>query len=149
MKIIFKPIDKQLILNQLQEVASKYNTEVKLHETGGGHFIFVKSRIKISEKIRDNVHAIHVWGANQDDLNFLREIWGEPFQVITERLTPLEFIAELSEIPNIEKMTIEEIIQTLDITENEYGQFERYIQRSVKRPNASPEMKKASELLKK
>ena len=124
MKIIFKPIEKQQILNQLHNVATRYDAEVKQHDTGDGHFIFVKSRIKISEKIRDNGHSIHVWGANEEDLNFLKQIWGEPFLVFKDKLTPIEFAIELSEIPSIENLSSSEIIQTLDITEKEYQQFD-------------------------
>ncbi|MCE7742095.1 MAG: hypothetical protein GOP50_06520 [Candidatus Heimdallarchaeota archaeon] len=149
MKLIFKPVDKQQILNQLQKIAPRYNTQVRKHDTGDGHFIFVKSRIKISEKLSDNVYSIHVWGANEEDLSFLKQVWGEPSQVLKERLTPIEFANELADFPSADNLSKSEIIQTLDMTEKEYNQFERLIQRTARRPNASIEMKRAFELLKK
>ncbi|MHA1197903.1 MAG: hypothetical protein ACTSQF_00905 [Candidatus Heimdallarchaeaceae archaeon] len=149
MKIIFKPVDKQQLLNQLQQIALKYNTQVRQHDTGDGHFIFVKSRIKISEKVRDSVYSIHVWGANDEDLSYLKQFWGEPSQVLKDRLTPIEFANELADFPSSEILSKSEIIQTLDMTEKEYDQFERLIQRTARRPNASNEIKRASELLKK
>ena len=148
MKIIFEPVDKQQILSQLQKIATKYSAQVRQHDTGDGHFIFVKSRIKISEKVRNNIYSIHVWGAKEEDLAFLKQVWGEPSQVLKDRLTPIEFANGLADLPSTESLSRNEIIQTLDITENEYDQFVRFIQRTARRPNATNEMKRASELLK-
>ncbi len=149
MKVIFEPVDKQQILSQFQEIAPKYNAQVRQHDTGDGHIIFVKSRIKISEKVRNNVYSIHVWGANNEDLNFLKQFWGEPSKVMEEKLTPIEFANEIADIPATETLTKKEIMETIKITEEEYDQFVRFIQRTARRPNASHEMKKAFELLKK
>ena len=149
MKVIFEPVDKQQILNQFQKIAPRYNAQVRQHDTGDGHIIFVKSRIKISEKVRNNVYSIHVWGANAEDLNFLKQFWGEPSQVIKDKLTPIEFANEIADIPAAETLSKKELIKTLNISEGEYDQFVRFIQRTARRPNSSQEMKKASELLKK
>ena len=147
MKLIFEPVDKRELLSQFQQIASNYNAQVRQHDIGESHFIFVKARIKISEKVRGDIHSVHVWGAKDEDLNFLKQFWGEPAQVMRERLTPADFAHGLSDIPSSEKLTKNEIIQTLDITEGEYNQFVRFIQRMARRPNAPEEMKRASEIL--
>ena len=148
MKIIFEPVEKSQLLSKFQEVAQKYNTQIRQHDTGEGHFIFVRSRIKISEKVRNGIYSIHVWGAKEEDLNLLKQIWGEPSQVLKERLTPQEFANGLADFPSDEILSKNEIIQTLDITEGEFNQFIRFIERIVRRPNAPLEMKKAYEILK-
>jgi len=148
MKIIFEPVDKQKLLQQFQQIASRYNTQVRQHDVGEGHFIFVKSRIKISEKERNNIYAVHVWGAEDEDLDFLKQFWGEPSQVLKERLTPADFAEGLDDIPLNENVTQQEVIETMGITKGEYDQFVRFIQRMGRRPNAPDSMKKALEILK-
>ena len=147
MKVIFEPVDNQQLLSQLEQIARKYNTQVKKHDIGEGHIIFVKSRIKITEKIRNNIYSIHVWGATEEDITYLKQFWGDPAQELREGLTPAQFADELADIPLVENLSKTELMQTLGITDREYDQLERFIQRMVRRPNVSPEMKKASEIL--
>jgi hypothetical protein len=149
MRIIFESVDKEKLLSQFQQIAAKYSTQVRQHDVGESHFIFVKSRIKISEKVRGNIHSVHVWGAKDEDLDFLKQFWGEPSQVHKERLTPTDFANGIADIPVSESLTKSEIIQTMNITEGEYNQFVRFIQRIARRPNAPEEMKRAFEILNK
>ncbi len=147
MKVIFEPVDNQQLFSQLEQIAQRYNTQVRKHDIGEGHIIFVKSRIKITEKIRNNKHSIHVWGATEEDITFLKRFWGDPVQVLKEGLTPAQFADELADIPFAENLSKTDLLKTLDITDREYNQLERFIQRMVRRSNVSPEMKKASEIL--
>lgn len=148
MKIIFVPKDKKLLLGQFEEVANYYQTEVKPHDKGEGHFIFVKSRIMIAELIRNNEVQIHVSGATDVDLSFLTNVWGEPFSVIKEKRSPMEFAKDVAEIPNVDQMDKLDIIALLDITEADYNQHIRYLERVARRPNTPDEVGTALQILK-
>ncbi|MBY9000867.1 MAG: hypothetical protein KGD64_08145, partial [Candidatus Heimdallarchaeota archaeon] len=114
MKVVFVPNDKSILSNQLEEIADYYQTKAVPHDTGEGHFIFVKSRIMITEIIREDKVQIYATGVNDDDLIFLSKFWGEPISIIKEKLTPLEFAVEIADIPNIEQFDKLDIINLLD-----------------------------------
>ena len=82
MKLIFVPKDKNILLGQFEEIANHYQTRVMPHDKGEGHFVFVRSKIMITELIRNNEVQIHVSGANDEDLNFLSGILGDPISVV-------------------------------------------------------------------
>lgn len=148
MKIVYVPKDKSKLLNQFEETANHYQTEVKKHDEGEGHFIFVRSRIMITELQRENEIQIHVTGANEEDLIFLNQIWGEPEIVSKEKRSPMEFAKDIIEIPNIDKFDKADIINILDITEKDYNQYTRYLERVTKRRNSPEMIIKAVQLLK-
>ncbi len=148
MKVIFVPKDKNLLLGQFEEAANYYQTEVKPHDKGEGHFIFVRSRIMIAELIRNNEVQIHVSGANEEDLSFLTGVWGDPISVVKEKRSPMEFAKEVAEIPNIDQFNKTDIIALLDITEADYSQYIRYLERVARRPNTAEEVVKAVQILK-
>ena len=147
MKVIFEPKDKEKLPHDLSKIAKKYNTNVKKHDTGEGHFIFVKSKIKISEKFKDNSHYIHVWGATDEDISFLKQFWGEPIRIIEQKMSPLEFATELIEIPQIETLSVEEIIQTMRISERDFRQYSRFIQMASRKSDILEDVKKAYTIL--
>ena len=148
MKVIFVPKDKNLLLEQFEDVANHYQTKAVPHDKEEGHFVFVKSRIMITELIRNNEVQIHVSGANDEDLSFLSSVWGEPISVIKEKRSPMDFAKEIAEIPNIDRLDKQDIIVLLDITEADYGQYIRYLERVARRPNTAEEVVKAIEILK-
>ena len=148
MKAIFGPIDSQKTLNQLQEIADHYNSKAIQHDTGEGYFIFVKDRIAITEKIRDNKLYIFVWGAKEEDISFLKQFWGEPRDLEAEKMSPMNFASEVVDIPNVEQLSKEEIITSLEISEKEYNQYLKQLKRVVKRPNTPPNVVKAVSILK-
>jgi len=147
MKAIFQPSDKDQSLNQLKEIAEHYKTEVIQHDTGEGHFIFVKSKIKITEKLRNDKLYIFVWSAKEDDISFLKRYWGEPLDLVAEKMTPMDFATEVIDIPNVDKLTKAEIIEVLEINEKDYNQYLKYIKRLVKRPSAPKDVVKAISIL--
>ncbi|MCG3216249.1 MAG: hypothetical protein KAS63_06000 [Candidatus Heimdallarchaeota archaeon] len=149
MKVIFEPTDKQEILSQLQKIAEHYGTAVKQQDTGEGHFIFVKSRFKIAEKFKEQKHLIYAWGVDNNDINFLKQFWGEPIKTIIEKMTPLEFASELILIPNIFELTKEDVLILLGISEREIKQYFRFLKASATRPSAPLDVAKAFKILEK
>ena len=148
MKAIFGPIDDQKTLNKLQEIAEFYNTKVIQHDTEEGYFIFVKDKIAITEKVRENKLYMFVWGAKEEDISFLRKFWGDPRDLEKEKMSPMVFATEVVDIPNIENLSKEEIIYSLEISEKDYNQYVKQLKRVVKKPNTPPDVVKAISILK-
>jgi hypothetical protein len=149
MKVIFEAENKEDILEHFQKIAEKYGTTVKQQDTGEGQFIFVKSKIKIVEKVRDFKHRIIVWGAKDEDVNYLQQFWGEPIKKIVQKMSPMVFAKELVKIPNVKDLTIEDITAILEISESEYQQYSRYINVAASNASAPAEVVKANNLLEK
>ena len=147
MKIIYEIKDANQFLNQLATVAQKYGTRVREYDEPPGHFIFIKTKIKIYEVLKKNRTYAYVWGATEEDISFLNSFWGEPIQIIELKMTPLEFASELLEIPQIEKISIEDIIQTLEISEKELNQYIRFMKRASRKTDISEDVKKANKIL--
>ncbi|MCG3221408.1 MAG: hypothetical protein H7641_08505 [Candidatus Heimdallarchaeota archaeon] len=147
MKVVFEPENKEAIFDQLQEIAEKYGTTVKQQDTGKGHFIFVKSKLKIVEKVREYRHRIQVWGAKDEDVNYLKQFWGEPIKKIVQKMTPLVFAKEIVKIPNVKELTIEDITAIMEISESDYQQYCRYIKVAASNASAPEEVVKADNLL--
>jgi len=149
MKVVFKLTDITALDNQLEQIANHYNSSVKLQDTGQGKFIFVRSRIKIVEKSKNNEKYIHVWGAKQEDINYLSQHWGEPIKVLKMKMSPLEFASEIAELPNANDLTKEDIMTLLEVTERDLGKYSRFIKMASRRPSASDDVKKANNILEK
>lgn len=147
MKVIYEIKNTSEFLNQLNLIAQKYGAHVSKQDEGPGHFIFIKSRLKIAGKLRDNKQFAYVWGATEEDLSFLNSFWGEPNQVIELKMTPLEFASELIEIPQAEALTVEEIIQIMKITERDFKQYTRYIKMASRKSDISEDVKRANTIL--
>ena len=149
MKVVFEADNKEEILENFQKIAEKYGTTVKQQDIGEGHFIFVKSKIKIVEKVREFKHQIIVWGAKDEDVNYLQQFWGEPIKKIIQKMSPLIFAKELVRIPNVKDLTVEDITGILEISERDYQQYIRYIKVAASNAAAPPEVVKANNLLEK
>lgn len=147
MKVIFELERNDSILENLHEIASKYDTFVKKQDEGEGHFIFVKSKLKIAEKFKENKCIIHVWGAKEEDIEFLKHFWGEPTNIIEQKPSPQAFINEISNIPDVENLTKQDIMDILGLEERDLNQYKRFIKIAGRRPNASFETKKAQNIL--
>lgn len=147
MKIIYEIKNASDFLNQLEVIAQKYGARVLEHDEGPGHFIFVKSEIKISEKIKDNKKFVYVWGATNEDLTYLNSFWGEPQEIVDQKMSPLEFATELLELPQNQQITKEEVIQTFGISERDLNQYTRFIKMASRKPDIAEEVKKANMIL--
>ncbi|MHA1418523.1 MAG: hypothetical protein ACTSVO_03200 [Candidatus Heimdallarchaeaceae archaeon] len=149
MKVIFEPENKLEISNQLEKIAEHYQTSVLEQDVGEGKFVFVKSKIKIVEKFRDQKTLIYVWGAKDEDVNYLIQFFGEPVQKLVEKMTPLTFASEIIEIPNADKLTKEDVMSLLDVTDRDLRQYSRMLRLAARKSSASVDMVKAHELLEK
>jgi hypothetical protein len=147
MKIIYEIKNSDEFLSQLNTIAQKYSTNVREHDEGPGHFVFVKSKIKISEKIRGNKKFAYVWGATDEDISYLNSFWGEPHQIIELKMTPLEFASELLDLPQTVEITKEDIIQSLGITSKDFDNYSRTIKRISGKPSSSEDLKNAGAIL--
>jgi len=149
MKVIFEPENKQEISNQLEKIAEYYQTSVLEQDIGEGKFVFVKSKIKIVEKFRDQKKLIYVWGAKDEDIVYLKQFFGEPVQKIVEKMTPLAFASEMIEIPNADKLTKEDIMSLLDVTDRDLRQYSRMLRSAARRSSASEDIVNAYKVLEK
>ena len=149
MKIIFEPENKLEISNQLEKIAEHYQASVLEQDVGEGKFVFIKSKIKIVEKFRDQKTLIYVWGAKDEDINYLIQFFGEPVQKLVEKMTPLVFASEIIEIPNADKLTKEDIMVLLDVTDRDLRQYSRMLRSAARRSSASEDIIEAYKLLEK
>ncbi len=149
MKALFL-IDKEIdIMTKLEEIALKYDTDVKIDEDNISHFILIKPKLQIKQRVIENSYSIHVWGATEEDLEYLKTIFGEPKETTVERLTPLEFATELIAIPGINEKTMEEIMDIMEVDERQYNQYKRLLGIVARRDNVSEVIKTAFEILEK
>ena len=149
MKVIFEPEKEQEISNQLEKIAKHYQTSVATQDIGEGKFVFVKSKIKIVEKFREQKTLIYVWGAKDEDVIYLKQFFGEPVQKIVEKMTPPAFASEITEIPNADSLSKEDVMSLLDVTDRDLRQYSRMLRSAAKRASASVDIVKAYELLEK
>ncbi|MBD3189982.1 MAG: hypothetical protein GF308_05040 [Candidatus Heimdallarchaeota archaeon] len=147
MKAVFDIKEDSTVVKQLEQIADKYDTKVHLDDDGKSHFIFIKSKLQIKEKFFEDNHQIMVWGATQEDLDYLQGFWGEPVRTQEERLSPLEFAREFISIPNVKNKSAKEIMDIMELTEREYKQYKRFLQIAQRRPNAPQEIKDAFEII--
>ncbi|MHA1304789.1 MAG: hypothetical protein ACTSPI_13915 [Candidatus Heimdallarchaeaceae archaeon] len=91
---------------------------------------------------------IYVWGADEKDISFLKNFWGEPQIVAKERRSPLDFATELINIPQVEKLNKKEVLQIMELNEKEYKQYKRLINIAARRPSSTEVIKRAQEILK-
>ncbi|MBN1330427.1 MAG: hypothetical protein JXA54_13215 [Candidatus Heimdallarchaeota archaeon] len=142
---ISKEID---IMAKLDEVALKYDATVNIDEDYVSHFILVKPKLQIKQRATEDNYSIHVWGATEENLNYLKTIFGEPSQVTEERLTPLEFATELVAIPEVIEKTKEEIMILMDVDEKQYNQYKRLLGVIARKDDTPAVIKSALEILK-
>ena len=149
MKIIYEIKDVNSFLSQLTQIAQKYNTVVKEYDEEPGYFIFIKNKIKIYEVSKDNKKLTYVWGATDEDVSFLTSFWGPPIKKIELKMTPLQFASELVEIPQVDRITKEEIIEILEISDRDFIQYSRYIKMASRKKDIPKEVQNANKILEK
>ncbi|HUT81648.1 MAG TPA: hypothetical protein VMZ29_10650 [Candidatus Bathyarchaeia archaeon] len=142
--LIAKEID---IMAKLEEIALKYTTTVKIDEDNTSHYILIKPKLQIKQGAIEDNYSINVWGATEEDLEYLKTIFGEPTQITVERLTPLEFATELMAIPGINEKTMEEIMEIMEIDERQYNQYKRILGIIARRDNMPETLKTAFNIL--
>lgn len=148
MKAVFDVKEESDVVKQLEEIAEKYDAKIHLDDDGKSHFILAKPKLQIKENFFKDKHQVMVWGATEEDIDYLQGFWGEPVRTIKERLSPLEFAQEFIGIPNVENKSKEEIMDTMELTAREYKQYKRFLQIAQRRPNAPQVLKDAFELMK-
>ncbi|UJG44803.1 MAG: hypothetical protein K9W46_06365 [Candidatus Heimdallarchaeum endolithica] len=151
MKAIFEIENKseKQVFSDLEEISKKHKTSVKKEDTGKGYFILTNSKLQIVESVKGNQIIIQVWGASNEDIQELTNYWGQPKKLINEKPSPNDLAEEISRIPNITKMNKSDLLELLEISEKDFVRYKRLIDRLAQRKNASEELKKANEILKK
>ncbi|MHA1211598.1 MAG: hypothetical protein ACTSSH_03965 [Candidatus Heimdallarchaeota archaeon] len=144
--LIGKDVD---IKAKLEEVAQKYNSTVTLDDDSVSHYILVKPKLQLKQRIEDEKYTINVWGASEDDIKYLTTIFGEPTEAVAERMTALEFATEVVGIPGIAEKSIEEIIEILELDERKYKQYIRVLNFAIRKTDAPEVVHKALGLLEK
>ncbi len=149
MKATFYLKEGSNVLEQLNQIAQKYGTDVKLEDDGVGHFLIVKPKFQIAEQFENGKYTINVWGATPEHIEYLKSIWGEPARLAEQRLSAQEFAQELTSIPGILEKTKEEIMDVMEVNEKQYTQYQRLVNNQLRRPNPVELYVKAAEILKK
>jgi len=149
MKATFYLKEGSNVLEQLEQIAQKYGTVVKLEDDGVGHFLIVKPKFQIAERFENGKFTINVWGATPEHIEYLKSIWGKPARLEEQRLTPQEFAQKLTNIPSVMEKTKEEIMGIMEVDERQYTQYQRLIKNQLRRPNPAELYVKAAEILKK
>ncbi|MHA1684923.1 MAG: hypothetical protein ACTSYD_00795 [Candidatus Heimdallarchaeaceae archaeon] len=148
MKIVFRFSVAKDIMSAMSEIASHYGSEVKKEDVGEGHFILVPPKLQITQRKEGDNYLVKVWGASDTDLDFLKEIFGDPIETIREKLSPLEFAKELLELASVNRsITRKQIINTFDITERDYKQYMQALRLLSKRSSNNEELLKALHIL--
>lgn len=148
MKAVFFISTENYSPDQLDKIAEKYGATVHIDEEIG-RFILVKPKLQIKEQKEEDKYSFNVWGASQEDINFLKSILGEPARTAEQRLSPLEFAQELIAIPGIIEKSKDEIMEIMEINDRQFIQYQRLIKNQLRRPNAAEIFVKASEILQK
>ena len=149
MKAIFYLDVGTNVLEQLNQIAQKYGTDVKLDDDDVSHFILAQPKLKIMKRLVDSKYAVQIWGATPEDIEYLKSIWGEPARTEAQRLSPLEFAQELTSIPGIMEKTKEEIMDIMELDEKFYTRYQKLIANQLRRPNPADVFVQAAEILKK
>ena len=148
MKAVFLISKDNYSSDQLEKIAEKYGTTVHLDDDDISRFILVKPKLQIKERQEEGQYSFKVWGATQEDIDFLKGIWGEPTRTEAQRLTPIEFAQELISIPGIKNKSKEEIMDIMELDDRKYLQYQRLIKNQLRRPNPAEVFVKAAEILK-
>ena len=143
--VISKEID---IMEQLESIANKYNSVVHLDDDEISHYILIKPRLKVMQRVEPEHYTLEIFGAKEEDINYFKHLWGEPQTILEEKLTPQEFAFELINIPAINEKSKEEILTHLNIDERTFMQYSRFLERFKGRSDASNEIQKAIEIVK-
>jgi len=147
MKATFIVSENDYLKEKLDEIAQKYGTTVHFDDDGIGRFIITPPKFQIKERLEEGNYNIKVWGATEQDLLYLKSIWGEPARTEKQRLSPIEFAQELIGIPNINNLTKEQIMDIMELDDKQFIQYKRLISNQMRRPNQQIVFTKASKIM--
>ncbi len=149
MKATFILSENDYVKEKLDEIAQKYGTTVKFVDDGVGRFLIAQPKFQIKERLEEGNYNIKVWGATEEDIQYLKTIWGEPARTEKQRLSPLEFAQELVGIPNIDTLTKEQIMGIMELEDRQFIQYQRLLANQLRRSDPLPVFTKASEIMNK
>lgn len=148
MRLLFKIPKEKDIIKQLTDIAEHYGSKVNKEDIGKGHFILVQPKLQITHQPNDNYEIIKVWGASEQDFDYLKEIFGEPEEILKEKPSPKEFAEELVRYSNnVQKPTKKQIIEIFDLTERDYKQYHHTLRLLSRRSSTEENIKLALEIL--
>ncbi|NHJ04337.1 MAG: hypothetical protein EAX90_05910 [Candidatus Heimdallarchaeota archaeon] len=142
------PLDSE-IDSQLEEIAQKYATEVKLLDDGKSKMINPPIKLRILQRFDENNITIKVRGATEEDISFLGNFWGSPKSITEESRSALEFANEVLKIPDVTAKSKEEIIELMDIDEADFDNYMKQMERGASRGRGPEAILKAYEILNK
>jgi hypothetical protein len=148
MKAVFRVEEESNVKEQLEEIAEKYQTELHLDDDEVHYFILVKPKLQIRDRHFDDEHRIMVWGATEEDMEYLKSVLGEPWRTKVQKLTPLEFARELVSIPDVNNKSKGDIIATLELSEKDYRRYNSTLRLASRRSSTPDIVKKAAEIMK-
>jgi hypothetical protein len=117
----------------LEKIADQFGTSVKTLEDDITKIILVPSRIRILQRIEENMVILKVKGASDEDIQFFTSILREPVRIGQEKLSLNDFVKEVMKIPDVESKNKHEIIDNLDIDEDEFTHYFKQLERFGKR----------------
>ncbi|MCK4844606.1 MAG: hypothetical protein KAS95_02930 [Candidatus Heimdallarchaeota archaeon] len=117
----------------LEKIAENYKTDVKKEDMNDGYFILAKPKLQIASAVETSNYIIHVWGASEEDINYLTTMFDNPIRTSSEKLSTLEFAQELLILPNIDSLSKDEIIDFMQLSEQDYDQYKKLLRLSVMR----------------
>lgn len=142
------PISENIV-KILEKIAENYKTDVKKEDMNDGYFILAEPKLQIASAVETSNYIIHVWGASEEDINYLTTMFGNPIRTSSEKLSTLEFAQELLILPNIESLSKDEIIDFMQLSEQDYDQYKKLLRLSVMRQSPHDAVERISKILEK
>ncbi|MGC9780725.1 MAG: hypothetical protein HZR80_15900 [Candidatus Heimdallarchaeota archaeon] len=149
MKATFILSENDYVKEKFDEIAQKYGTAVKFDDDGIGRFLIAPPKFQIKERLEEDNYNIKVWGATEEDIQYLKSIWGEPTRTEKQRLSPIEFAQEIVGVPDIKTLSKEQIMEIMELDDRQFTQYQRLLANQLRRPNPQPIFTKASEIMSK
>ena len=137
------------IVKILEKIAENYKTDVKKEDMKDGYFILAKPKLQIASAVETSNYIIHVWGASEEDINYLTTMFDNPIRTSSEKLSTLEFAQELLLLPNIDNISKEEIIDYMQLSEQDYDQYKKLLRLSVMRQSPNEVVEQIYKILEK
>lgn len=137
------------IVKILEKIAENYKTDVKKEDMNDGYFILAKPKLQIASAVETSNYIIHVWGASEEDINYLTTMFDNPIRTSSEKLSTLEFAQELLILPNIDSLSKDEIIDFMQLSEQDYDQYKKLLRLSVMRQSPHDAVEQIYKILEK
>ncbi len=137
------------IVKILEKIAENYKTDVKKEDMKDGYFILAKPKLQIASAVETSNYIIHVWGASEEDINYLTTMFDNPIRTSSEKLSTLEFAQELLILPNIDSLSKDEIIDFMQLSEQDYDQYKKLLRLSVMRQSPHHAVEQVHKILEK